>query len=104
MKPDWVSVLCLLGVHPGIVIATLGDRDYGISDYSVRDLHGYVLSFGHPARQLRRRRPLMKLILYQSRRLHSAKRLTVQITIVGAPYGIIGHSIQRPSSSRRAWL
>jgi len=25
-----------------------GDRDYGIRDYTVRDLHGYYLSFGHP--------------------------------------------------------
>ncbi len=24
-----------------------GDREYGIRDYSVRDLHGYQLSFGH---------------------------------------------------------
>ena len=24
-----------------------GDRDYGIRDYSVRDLHGYYLTFGH---------------------------------------------------------
>jgi catechol 2,3-dioxygenase-like lactoylglutathione lyase family enzyme len=25
-----------------------GDREYGIRDYSVRDLHGYHLTFGHP--------------------------------------------------------
>jgi catechol 2,3-dioxygenase-like lactoylglutathione lyase family enzyme len=25
-----------------------GDREYGIRDYSVRDLHGYYLTFGHP--------------------------------------------------------
>lgn len=25
----------------------IGDRDYGIRDYVVRDLHGYYLSFGH---------------------------------------------------------
>ena len=25
-----------------------GDREYGIRDYSVRDLNGYQLSFGHP--------------------------------------------------------
>lgn len=25
-----------------------GDRDYGIRDYTVRDLHGYHLTFGHP--------------------------------------------------------
>ncbi len=25
-----------------------GDRDYGIRDYTVRDLHGYYLTFGHP--------------------------------------------------------
>ena len=29
------------------VIGTPGDREYGIRDYSVRDLHGYQLSFGH---------------------------------------------------------
>ncbi len=25
-----------------------GDREYGIRDYAVRDLHGYYLVFGHP--------------------------------------------------------
>jgi len=25
-----------------------GDREYGIRDYTVRDLHGYHLTFGHP--------------------------------------------------------
>jgi catechol 2,3-dioxygenase-like lactoylglutathione lyase family enzyme len=25
-----------------------GDRDYGLRDYSVRDLHGHRLTFGHP--------------------------------------------------------
>jgi len=25
-----------------------GDREYGIRDYTVRDLHGYYLTFGHP--------------------------------------------------------
>jgi catechol 2,3-dioxygenase-like lactoylglutathione lyase family enzyme len=29
------------------VVQTIGDRDYGIRDYVVRDLHGYYLSFGH---------------------------------------------------------
>jgi catechol 2,3-dioxygenase-like lactoylglutathione lyase family enzyme len=33
----------------GVEIATPpGDREYGIRDYSVRDLHGYYLTFGHP--------------------------------------------------------
>ena len=33
----------------GVEIAEApGDRPYGIRDYAVRDLHGYVLSFGHP--------------------------------------------------------
>ena len=32
----------------GIEIAKeIGDREYGIRDYVVRDLHGYYLSFGH---------------------------------------------------------
>ena len=38
----------------------IGDREYGIRDYSVKDLHGYRLSFGHrismraPALQIER--------------------------------------------------
>ncbi len=33
----------------GVEVATsIGDREYGIRDYSVRDLHGYYLTFGHP--------------------------------------------------------
>lgn len=32
----------------GVDIAMeIGDRDYGIRDYVVRDLHGYYLTFGH---------------------------------------------------------
>jgi catechol 2,3-dioxygenase-like lactoylglutathione lyase family enzyme len=32
----------------GVDIATeIGDRDYGIRDYVVRDLHGYYLTYGH---------------------------------------------------------
>jgi catechol 2,3-dioxygenase-like lactoylglutathione lyase family enzyme len=32
----------------GVEIAEpIDDRDYGIRDYAVRDLHGYYLSFGH---------------------------------------------------------
>ena len=32
----------------GVDIAeAIGDREYGIRDYAVRDLHGYYLSFGH---------------------------------------------------------
>jgi catechol 2,3-dioxygenase-like lactoylglutathione lyase family enzyme len=32
----------------GVEIAEpIADRDYGIRDYAVRDLHGYYLSFGH---------------------------------------------------------
>jgi len=32
----------------GVEIAVeIGDRDYGLRDYSVRDLNGYFLSFGH---------------------------------------------------------
>ena len=32
----------------GVEIAQeIGDREYGIRDYVVRDLHGYLLSFGH---------------------------------------------------------
>ncbi|HEV2990805.1 MAG TPA: VOC family protein [Candidatus Angelobacter sp.] len=29
------------------VVHEIGDREYGIRDYVVRDLHGYYLSFGH---------------------------------------------------------
>ena len=29
------------------VAAEIGDREYGIRDYVVRDLHGYYLTFGH---------------------------------------------------------
>ena len=29
------------------VVEPPGDRHYGIRDYSVRELHGYILSFGH---------------------------------------------------------
>jgi catechol 2,3-dioxygenase-like lactoylglutathione lyase family enzyme len=29
------------------VAMEIGDRDYGIRDYVVRDLHGYYLTFGH---------------------------------------------------------
>jgi uncharacterized glyoxalase superfamily protein PhnB len=29
------------------VVVPIADRDYGIRDYRVRDLHGYELSFGH---------------------------------------------------------
>ena len=33
----------------GVEVATeIGDREYGIRDYAVRDLHGYYLTFGHP--------------------------------------------------------
>ncbi len=33
----------------GVEVAEpIGDRDYGIRDYSVRDLYGYFLTFGHP--------------------------------------------------------
>jgi catechol 2,3-dioxygenase-like lactoylglutathione lyase family enzyme len=32
----------------GVEISTeIGDREYGIRDYTVRDLHGYLLTFGH---------------------------------------------------------
>jgi len=32
----------------GVEIAQpLGDRPYGLRDYTVRDLHGYRLTFGH---------------------------------------------------------
>jgi catechol 2,3-dioxygenase-like lactoylglutathione lyase family enzyme len=30
------------------VLETPGDRDYGLRDYAVQDLHGYRLAFGHP--------------------------------------------------------
>src|SRR5882724_7353281 len=30
------------------VLEPPADRDYGLRDYAVRDLHGYRLSFGHP--------------------------------------------------------
>jgi catechol 2,3-dioxygenase-like lactoylglutathione lyase family enzyme len=30
------------------VVQAPGDREYGLRDYSVRDLYGYVLTFGHP--------------------------------------------------------
>lgn len=29
------------------VVEEIGDREYGLRDYRVRDLHGYVLGFGH---------------------------------------------------------
>ena len=29
------------------VAEPLGDREYGLRDYTIRDLHGYALSFGH---------------------------------------------------------
>jgi uncharacterized glyoxalase superfamily protein PhnB len=29
------------------VVEPIGDRHYGIRDYRVRDMHGYVLGFGH---------------------------------------------------------
>ena len=29
------------------VLSEIGDRDYGLRDYTVRDLNGYRLSFGH---------------------------------------------------------
>jgi catechol 2,3-dioxygenase-like lactoylglutathione lyase family enzyme len=29
------------------VVQPIADRNYGLRDYAVRDLHGYVLSFGH---------------------------------------------------------
>jgi catechol 2,3-dioxygenase-like lactoylglutathione lyase family enzyme len=29
------------------IVQPIGDREYGIRDYSVRDLYGYILSFGH---------------------------------------------------------
>jgi catechol 2,3-dioxygenase-like lactoylglutathione lyase family enzyme len=29
------------------IVVTPDDRDYGLRDYSVRDLHGYRLTFGH---------------------------------------------------------
>lgn len=29
------------------IVQPIADRDYGLRDYSIRDLHGYVLSFGH---------------------------------------------------------
>jgi uncharacterized glyoxalase superfamily protein PhnB len=30
------------------IVVEPGDRDYGLRDYSVRDLHGYELGFGQP--------------------------------------------------------
>jgi catechol 2,3-dioxygenase-like lactoylglutathione lyase family enzyme len=30
------------------LVEPIDDREYGIRDYGVRDLHGYHLSFGHP--------------------------------------------------------
>jgi catechol 2,3-dioxygenase-like lactoylglutathione lyase family enzyme len=30
------------------IVEPPGDRDYGIRDYTVRDLHGFHLTFGHP--------------------------------------------------------
>ncbi|HEX2270228.1 MAG TPA: VOC family protein [Pyrinomonadaceae bacterium] len=34
--------------HNGVeVVYPIGDRDYELRDYAVRDLHGYVMSFGH---------------------------------------------------------
>ena len=29
------------------ITVPIGDREYELRDYAVRDLHGYVLSFGH---------------------------------------------------------
>lgn len=33
--------------HGVEVVEPPGDRDYGLRDYAVRDLHGYLLGFGH---------------------------------------------------------
>ena len=41
--------LCDLHRRNGVTItAPIDDREYGIRDYSVRDLNGYQLTFGHP--------------------------------------------------------
>lgn len=29
------------------IVVPIADRDYELRDYAVRDLHGYVMSFGH---------------------------------------------------------
>lgn len=29
------------------IVQPIADRDYELRDYSIRDLHGYVLTFGH---------------------------------------------------------
>lgn len=29
------------------IVQPIADRDYGLRDYAVRDLYGYVMSFGH---------------------------------------------------------
>lgn len=34
--------------HGVEIVEPPGDREYGLRDYGVRDLHGYQLSFGHP--------------------------------------------------------
>jgi catechol 2,3-dioxygenase-like lactoylglutathione lyase family enzyme len=30
------------------IVVPPGDREYGIRDYTIRDLHGFILVFGHP--------------------------------------------------------
>jgi catechol 2,3-dioxygenase-like lactoylglutathione lyase family enzyme len=41
--------LCAFHRAAGVeVLQPPGDREYGLRDYTIRDLHGYSLSFGHP--------------------------------------------------------
>lgn len=45
---DDADALCEYQRSNGVTIEVEpGDRDYGLRDYSIRDLHGYRLSFGH---------------------------------------------------------
>jgi catechol 2,3-dioxygenase-like lactoylglutathione lyase family enzyme len=46
---DHADPLCEYQRARGVeIIAEPGDRAYGLRDYTVRDLHGYRLTFGHP--------------------------------------------------------
>ncbi|HSU14083.1 VOC family protein [Longimicrobium sp.] len=57
-NPDGSSVYFMVGDADALfefqrangvdVVTEPGDREYGIRDYTVRDLYGYALTFGHP--------------------------------------------------------
>lgn len=54
--------LCAFQRANGVTIAVEpGDREYGIRDYTVRDLHGYHLTFGHPTFTMGPRVPIERV-------------------------------------------